>query len=415
MNKFLVVLAHTYKSKLKTKSFLFTTIITIGMLFLVANLQNIIEAFSDDENEIAVIDTTNTLLEPLKKNLEAVTEDTQLVPFKGSIEKAKKAVENDDYKALLVITLDEQKLPKAAYYANNVTEMFDQTGIEQQLEQIKTQMVIDQAGMDPSIMNQIQKPVSFEAISLDQAAKTDEELNQARGIIYIMIFLLYFTILLYGGMIATDVATEKSSRVMELIVSSVSPVVHMFGKITGIALLGMTQVILFMLAGFFILQSKQAELTEGVFEYLGVESLSISLVMYAIVFFLLGYLLYATLAAMLGSLVSRVEDVQSLITPMTLLIVVAFLIAMFGLGAPTSKVVTISSYIPFFSPMLMFLRVGMLDIPIWEVAISIGILVFTILLLGTIGARIYKGGVLMYGPSSSLKDLKRAFQLSKKK
>lgn len=135
---------------------------------------------------------------------------------------------------------------------------------------------------------------------------------------------------------------------------------------------------------------------------------------YAIVFFLLGYFLYATLAAMLGSLVSRIEDVNQLIMPMTMLIVIAFVIAMTGLGMPESTLITVTSYIPFFTPMIMFLRIGMLNIPFWEIGLSIGIMIVTIALFAALAARVYKGGVLMYGKSGSLKDFKRAINLSKK-
>src|SRR5690625_4339964 len=113
-------------------------------------------------------------------------------------------------------------------------------------------------------------------------------------------------------MIATDVATEKSSRVMELLVSSASPVAHMFAKIIGIALVGLTQVGLFIAVGYAFIVSKQDKLTDGIFSYFGIQDTSPSLFIYAVVFFLLGYLLYATLASMLGSLVSRVEDVHHL-------------------------------------------------------------------------------------------------------
>ncbi len=117
---------------------------------------------------------------------------------------------------------------------------------------------------------------------------------------------------------------------------------------------------------------------------------------------------------MLGSLVSRTEDVQQLMMPVTLLIVAAFMITMFGLNMPESTMIVVSSYIPFFSPLAMFLRVGLLDIPLWEIGLSILILVVTIALLAWIGARVYRGGVLMYGTSTSLKDFKKALQLSKK-
>ncbi len=114
---------------------------------------------------------------------------------------------------------------------------------------------------------------------------------------------------------------------------------------------------------------------------------------------------------MLGSLVSRTEDVQQLMTPVILLIVVAFMISIFGLSNPSSQFVTIASYIPFFSPMAMFLRVGMLNIPFWEVGLSIAILIITIVILAIVGARVYRGGVLMYGTSTSLKDFKKSLTI----
>ena len=111
--------------------------------------------------------------------------------------------------------------------------------------------------------------------------------------------------------------------------------------------------------------------------------------------FLLGYFLYATLAALLGSLVSRIEDVQQMIMPMTFLIMIGFFISMFGLGSPESSFVTVTSYIPFFTPMVMFLRVGMLNLPVYEPIIGILVLLVTITLLGVFGARVYRGGVLI--------------------
>ena len=100
----------------------------------------------------------------------------------------------------------------------------------------------------------------------------------------------------------------------------------------------------------------------GFFEFLGFQNIPASTIIYAVIFFILGYFLYATLAAFLGSLVSRIEDVQQMITPMTMLVVAGFMIAMFGLNQPDTTFITITSYIPFFTPMLMFMRVGMLNL-----------------------------------------------------
>src|SRR5699024_12864654 len=118
--------------------------------------------------------------------------------------------------------------------------------------------------------------------------------------------------------------------------------------------------------------------------------------------------------ALLGSLFVRVEVVQQLVLPIVFVVMMAFFIAMCGLGMPEAIFITITSFIPFFARMIMFLRVGMLEVPVWQISLCIGILIGTICLFAAIGARIYRGGVLMYGPSKSLKDLKGAFQMSKK-
>jgi ABC-2 type transport system permease protein len=220
---------------------------------------------------------------------------------------------------------------------------------------------------------------------------------------------------MYSSMIAVEVATEKSSRVMEILISSVSPIKQMFAKILGIALLSLTQLSVLLAVGYFFVKRNLESMEGGFFEFFGFGDIPAATIIYAVVFFILGYLLYATLAAFLGSLVSRIEDVQQMIMPMTMLVVAGFMIAIIGLSQPEKAFVTISSYIPFFTPMLMFMRVGMLTLPVWEPIAGIGILVVSILILSIFGARVYKGGVLMYGKSNSFKDIKKALQLSKNK
>ncbi|MFC4559140.1 ABC transporter permease [Virgibacillus kekensis] len=415
MNKFWIIMSHTYMTRFKTKSFLISTIISLLFIYGIANMETIKETFTGDgTQEIAVIDESGQLFKTLEKGVERGSENLELTTFEGTVEEGKEAVQEEEYNALITLSLNEEELPQATYYASNIAEAGEQSVIQQQLQQLKVAAATSKAGIDQETVTEIYSPVKFDKVALDENAKTNEELSQARGIVYIMLFLLYISVITYGNMIATDVATEKSSRVMEILISSASPVTHMFAKIIGIALLGLTQVVLIVGVGYALIVTKQDELTSGVFEYFGIQDTSVSLYIYAVVFFLLGYLLYATLAAMLGSLVSRIEDVQQMIMPMIFLVMIAFFIAMFGLNMPDSTFVVITSYIPFFSPMLMFLRVGMLDVPAWEVALSIGILVATIAIFAWVGARVYKGGVLMYGRSSSLKDFKKAIELTKK-
>ena len=415
MNKFFLVLGHTYWTRLKSKAFIITTIIMLVFVIGVANIDSIIKLFDSDEeaSEVIVIDEAPVIYTGLEKSLEN-DKKIRLIDYDKDIEAGKKSIENEDYDGLLILKEDKNSLPDATYYTDSVTSNQVQNTIEANLQMIKDSILIEQAEIDEATLEKMNEPVNLEKLAVDESAKTEEELNIARGIVYVMIFILYMAVIIYGQMIATDVATEKSSRVMEILISSASPVTHMFAKIIGIALLGITQAAIIVIGGFLAILPKLEDIKSGLFAELGLESISPTLFIYALIFFLLGYLLYATIAAMFGSLVSRVEDLQQLLMPMFILIIIGFFIAMFGLNVPEATFITISSFIPFFSPMIMFLRVGMLEVPAWEIALSIGILIGTIVILGLIGARIYRGGVLMYGPSRSLKDIKNAVNLSKK-
>lgn len=415
MNKFWTILSHTYVNRLKSKVFIITNIIILLLLLGAVNIQSIIEVFgSNQKKEVIVLDDSDQYFPLLKENVEKANDRIELIDFDQSETEAKEAIQSETYAALLTIAVDADGLPEATYYANNIVNASEQQMIQDQLQQLKVGFSIERAGIDEDILTAVYEPVTFDAVSLDEHAKTGEELNQARVIVMIMVIAMYFVVIVYGTMIINDVATEKSSRVMELIISSVPAVTHLFAKIIGIALLGLTQIGFVILATYSIITVQKETLIDGLLDEIGLLEIPVSLIGYGVLFFLLGYLLYATIAAMLGSLVSRTEDAQQLIMPLIFLVMIGYFIAIFGLSTPETSLVTVSSYIPFFSPMLMLLRIGMLEVPIWEVLTSIGILSVTIIILGFLAARVYTGGVLMYGASNSLKDLKKAMDLSKK-
>ncbi|MDZ5470192.1 ABC transporter permease [Bacillus sp. 31A1R] len=416
MSNFWVILFHTYISKLKTKSFIITTLVTLVIIVGLTNLNTIMETFTKDEKgtNIAVIDETATLIQPLQEQLKIVNEEIKLTNYEKTEEAAEKDVEEGNYEGLLLLKFNEENLPVATFKANTVADTTLSQELRNGLQQIKTQLAANQINLTQEQLGKLYEPVPFESIALAENAKTEEELNQARGLVYVLLFFIYFAVIMYASMIAMEVATEKSSRVMEILISSVSPVKQMFAKILGIALLSLTQMVLLIGVGYYSVKHNMDSLEGGFFSFFGFGDVPLATIVYALIFFLLGYFLYATLAAFLGSLVSRIEDVQQMITPMTLLVVAGFMIAMFGLGQPETPFIQITSYIPFFTPMLMFMRVGMLTLPVWEPLLGIVILLITIILLAIFGARVYKGGVLMYGKSNSFKDIKKALQLTKK-
>ncbi|WP_338470528.1 ABC transporter permease [Niallia sp. XMNu-256] len=414
MNNFWIILIHTFTSKLKTKSFILTTVIMAVLMIGLTNLTNIIQFFNSDEgNKVAVIDESGDLYPSLEAGLKTINQELQVELYSGSQADAEAAVENEDYKGLLIINVDDEGLPIATYKSLSVADYVIQTDLQFALQGIKSQIAATQLQLSPDQLAKLSEPVPFEQVALKENAKTLEELSEARGLVYVLLFVIYFAVIMYANMIAMEVATEKSSRVMEILISSVSPVKQMFGKILGIALLSLTQLAFLLGVGYFFVKRNLEEMQGGFFEFLGFQNVPLSTVIYAIIFFILGYFLYATLAAFLGSLVSRIEDVNQMITPMTFLVIAGFMIAMFGLGQPDTTFMTISSYIPFFTPMLMFMRVGMLNLPVWEPILGIVILVVSIVILAIFGARVYKGGVLMYGKSNSFKDIKKALQLTK--
>lgn len=417
MNNFFIILFHTYLSKLKTKSFLVTTILTALILVTLTNIPRIIDFFEKDgeADQIAVIDESGQLFTSLEQQMQAGNTDVELVEFTGSVGEAEKEVEAGEFAGLLQLRMTDDNLPVASYKSMSMADSALASEIGSALQQMKTIMASATLNLNQEQLAKLYEPVEFERSALAENAKTEEELNQARGLVYVLLFIIYFSVIMYASMIATEVATEKSSRVMEILISSVSPIKQMFAKILGIGLLSLTQLAVFLLVGYFSVQRNIETMEGGFFEFFGFGNIPGETVAYAVIFFILGYFLYATLAAFLGSLVSRIEDVQQMITPMTLLVVAGFMIAMFGLGQPEAPFITITSFIPFFTPMIMFLRVGMLNIPLWETGLAIAILAGTIILLAVFGARVYRGGVLMYGKSNSFKDIKTALQLTKKK
>lgn len=414
MNKFFIILFHTYLSKLKTKSFIITTLITVLIVSGLTNLTNIIDFFDKDQTDtIAVIDQTDQLFSPLKKQLAETNDQLKLEKYNGTEKSAEKKVREEEYDGVLILSNDQEGLPVASFKAMSIADSSVATDIQNGLQQIKTKLAASQIHLTNEQLGKLYEPVAFNKIALEKNAKSEEELNQARGLVYVLLFVIYFAVMLYANMIAMEVATEKSSRVMEILISSVSPIKQMFAKILGIGLLSLTQLAALLLVGYTFIKRNLESMSGGFFDVFGFQDIPIMTIIYAVIFFILGYFLYATLAAFLGSLVSRIEDVQQMITPMTFIIVGGFMIAMFGLNQPDTPFITVTSFIPFFTPMLMFMRVGMLTLPVWEPILGIVILLLSVILMAIFGARVYKGGVLMYGKSNSYKDIKKALQITK--
>ena len=220
---------------------------------------------------------------------------------------------------------------------------------------------------------------------------------------YIMIFALYMVILLYGQMVATNVATEKSSRAMEVLVTSANPVSMMFGKVIASCLEGLFQLIaVFGSALLFFSLNKSFWGSNPIM--VAFFDMPLELLIYMLVFFVLGFFIYAFLFGAIGSTASKLEDINTSVMPITLLFVAGFLVVVFSMssGNVDNTLMRVCSYIPFTSPMAMFTRIAMSSVPLYEILISIAILIASVFGVGVLSAKIYRVGVLLYGTPPKL-------------
>ncbi|MCC6093950.1 MAG: ABC transporter permease [Eubacterium sp.] len=225
---------------------------------------------------------------------------------------------------------------------------------------------------------------------------------------YIMIFALYMVILLYGQMVSTSVATEKSSRAMELLITSADPVSMMFGKVLAACLAGLIQLSCIFGTAFLLFQITRGDWEENTV-MMSVFDMPLYLLLYMLLFFILGFLIYAFLYGAVGSTVSRLEDINTAIMPITFLFVIAFIVVVTAMsrGNVDTTPVIVCSFIPFTSPMAMFTRIAMSTVPIYQIMISVAILVVSVAGVGVLAARIYRVGVLLYGNAPKPREILR--------
>jgi ABC-2 type transport system permease protein len=220
---------------------------------------------------------------------------------------------------------------------------------------------------------------------------------------YIMIFTLYMVILLYGQMVATNVATEKSSRAMELLITSAKPVAMMFGKVIASCLAGLIQLVCVFGSSLLFFNLNRSYWGENAIIN-SIFNMPAELLAYMLLFFVLGFFIYAFLFGAVGSTVSKVEDINTAVMPITLLFVIAFLVVMMSMssGNVDNLLMIVCSYVPFTSPMAMFTRIAMSTVPPYEIAISVAILMASTCGVGVLAAKIYRVGVLLYGTTPKI-------------
>lgn len=423
MNKILLIIQREYLSRVRKKSFLIMTLLTPFLMAGIVVVPAYLAMNSDEERHIAILDESGLL--PLLK-----TEDksTHLDYINGTLEDKKNELSSGDYYALVHIpptsNLEELK-NQITIYSDQQVSLSVRGQIENLIENEVEKIKLAEAGIDPQILQDASIRFHLNTIIMGEAGEEATGNAEASlGIGFVSGFLIYIFIFMYGAMVMRGVIEEKTSRIVEVIISSVKPFQLMMGKIVGVALVGLTQFVLWMLltlllttvAEGFILSSPEMmantlqgapmekgvmlEQVSGAFGGIPLGQLAFAFLFY----FLGGYLLYSSLFAAVGSAVDQEADTQQFMLPITIPLVLSFILMQFIIDNPDGSLAYWFSMIPFTSPIIMMVRIPF-GVPTGELLLSMGILIAGFLFTTWLAAKIYRTGILMYGKKVSYKEL----------
>ena len=404
MKQFRKIFNFELKYYLKNKVFAGVTVFLVLLIAVVMFFPRIMEAFkSGDDSTESAADLPVMLIKPdLSENTELITKifapafpDYDVRCTDEELDSVKKKILSGDAECAFVMN----GMTSYTYYVNNLSMYDMNTEVADELlrdlyrvnAMVENGMTAEQAGSVMSV--QIEK--NTESLGVDQM--------QNYWYTYIMIFALYMVILLYGQMVATNVATEKSSRAMELLITSAKPVSMMFGKVIASCFAGLIQLVAIFGTALVCFSLNKPYWGENMIIN-SIFNMPPALLGYMLIFFVLGFLIYAFLYGAIGSTASKLEDINTSVMPITMLFVIAFIVVVYSFSAGTVDTLLMKecSFVPFTSPMAMFTRIAMSTVPVYEIVISVAVLAASVIGVGYVSAKIYRVGVLLYGTTPKL-------------
>ncbi len=411
MKQFFTVFKFEFINFIKNKIFVGLTLVLAIVIAIVtffprlADGKDISLNFGDDTTPSLLI-VNNSGDETLTDALKSALIDYEITVEKYDLEKAKELVTNEEYKIAIVI---DSPL-KYNYVVDNLG-LYDTTSyiIDEILLSSYKMNYLANAGLSNEEIDEFSSAfVTSESIIVGQ------DQTQSFFHAYLLMMVLYMAVLIYGQLVAQSVATEKSSRAMELLITSANPKSLIFGKVIGTGVAGLAQITVLLLWGVICIVINKEYLADN--EVMSMfMSISPSVIVYTVVFFVLGFGLYAFLNGAMGSMASKLEDVGTLTMPVMFTFIVSFVITIAFMSADNidNPFINILSYIPFTAPMAMFARICMGTASHLEALASIVILIISIYGVGRLAVAIYRIGILMYGKPPKFNEIARALKKNK--
>ena len=449
-SKLLAIIKREYLQQVRGKAFWVATFLIptlfLGILFIQIALQKTLVA----KGRIAVVDLSNRLYEPLvaeyrarpsdddadkpkkdekaptKVDEKSVTEKmnesrsqkitTKLDLFKVDAtpetlpevrRRLNKDVQSEQIKAYIVLTPKTLETGAAEWRAQSVkAELVMREQIAGLLSRAATKERLKDKGVDPAVYDAARVRVDLEAHEAKEieSGESGKNVGMNLAISMVFFFLIYISIFVYGAYIMRGVLEEKNNRIVEVIVSSVKPTTLMLGKILGIGLVGLTQYAVWAALALAIALPGVAALA-GMGE--GLPHIPVATIGAFVLFFVLGYFLYASFYAALSAPFNTEQEAQQFVMIPGMMLIITSTTWFFAYNQPNGRLATVLSFFPFTAPLMMFMRISVQTPPLWQIATSVAILVSTIVLVAWFAGRVYRVGILMYGKKPTLPEIFR--------
>lgn len=403
MKDLFTVMKFTMKDMVKRKSFIISTIIFLVMIIVGFNVPKILKSIKGEDtvDKLLIVDESNVFEEALE-SLKKLDTGYEIEIANLKYDEVKEKIQSEEIESAIFVEKQEENI-KIKYIVKDATMMEEvPEDIISTINTLYTNIQISKLGLTEEQLKSITPNFEF---SLEQ---TDEKANGNVFAMMLLSIVLFYAIYFCAYQVSSSITTEKTSKIIETLVTSTSPKTIVLGKTIGIGIVGLLQMIL--LVGTALISAK-VFLEPGMIEQvLDMSAITPYLGIVTIIYFILGYFAYALLYALTGSTVSKPEDIQSANGPVAMLAVIGFYLSYFTMMNPTSEMNIFASLFPISSPFCMPFRIMMGLAKPTDVLISIAILIVTILVIAKVTIKIYSNAILNYGTKMSLKDIIKVYK-----
>lgn len=432
MTKTFAVIRREFIERVRTKAFLLATF-GIPILMMVMMVLPVVMMRSGDRTiRMAVVDATEggadgigtrivTALErqTIRKGAAPKYEVATVTPGLRTVEVVRDSLigfTRDDVSPRLdgVLVLPPGTLLDGSveYYGTNVGSVETMGDLNRLISGVVTSARLAEAGVDESVVARAMRGASLQTVKVSDGAVTGESGAASFLLAYIMGFLLYFAVIIFGQQTMLSVIEEKTSRIMEVLASSLRPFEMLMGKVLGVGAVGIFQMLIWGVT-IFLLGSNRAAIGRmfGVdadaLAAMPIPTIPMDLMLVFLLYFALGFLVYGALFAAIGAMVNSTQEAQQAATGVTMLIVVGFVGTFAVIKDPTGGLGVILSQVPFTAPFVMPVRWSMASVPLPELLLSVGVMVLGLMAVVWVAAKIYRTGILMYGKKPTLGEVIR--------